>query len=64
MVISSAVNVLSTVMIRRASSKSEARRFAMRIPMEALLDKRSLVQPFVVATIVGEYRMLVRCREL
>lgn len=31
--------------------------------MEALLDKRSLVQPFIVATIVGEYRMLVRCRE-
>lgn len=32
--------------------------------MEAVLDKRSLVQPFVVATIVSEYRMLVRSREL
>ena len=32
--------------------------------MEALLDKRSLVQPFVVAPIMSEYRMLVCCREL
>ena len=32
--------------------------------MEALLDKRSLVQPFVVATIVSKYCMLMRCREL
>ena len=32
--------------------------------MEALSDMRSLVQLFVVATIVGKYRMLVRCREL
>ena len=32
--------------------------------MEALLGECGLVQPFVVATIVGKYRMLVRCRKL
>lgn len=32
--------------------------------MEALLDKRSLVQSFVVATNVGKFRILVRCRKL
>jgi hypothetical protein len=31
--------------------------------MEALLGEGGLVQPFVVATIVSAYRMLVRCRE-
>jgi hypothetical protein len=32
--------------------------------MEALLDECGLVQSFVVAPIMSEYRMLVRSREL
>lgn len=32
--------------------------------MEALLDERGLVQPFIVASIVGEDGMLLRCRKL
>ena len=47
-------------MIRLASSKSEARRLAMsNAPMGALLAERSLVQKFIVAPIVREYRVLV-----
>lgn len=56
----SAVNVLSRVMIRLASSKSEARRLAMsNAPMGALLAERGLVQKFKVAPIVREQRPLV-----
>jgi hypothetical protein len=32
--------------------------------MGVLLAERGFVEPFIVATIVGEYRLLVCCRKL
>lgn len=62
---SSAVNVSSMVMIRLASSKSEARRLAIRIPAWVRWSRIGrLAQRLKVAAIVGKNRVPVGCGKL